>query len=751
MSNLSVRSFSRGEIAPALHARSDLQTYEVSLRQCRNWVVMRQGGATKRPGTEFLTRTKAATKKVRLIPFVFNVRDGNTFVLEFGDGYVRFIQNGAVVVSSGTTPYEIVSPYAEAALPDLQYVQSGDVVTIAHPDYPPYELKRFGQTNWTLTPIVFGPDIAPPTGLTVGDLFGTTPDTTETTGSVQYAVTAISATGDESLAAITGWSDHKPTSVYAQRVQGTATGAVTYNVYRRDGATKVYGFIGSAIGETVDFEDYAITPDPTIQPPEEKVLFAAEDDYPSSVAYYQQRLVFANSNNAPDTVWASRTGHYHNFNVSATLQDDDAITFRLVSGEVNAVRQMFDLGRLVIATEGAATIIDGDGNGVLTPISINPRTISYDGMSVLRPIKAGPRVLFVQAMGSAIRELRSDTQSGSISLVGGDVTLWSSHLVDGFSITDWAWQQEPMHIVWCVRSDGTMLGLTYIPEQDMLAWHRHDTLGFIENVCVVPEGRSHWLYLVVRRRINGSYRRYIERMTTSNVTPVFATPEEAVLGGILTPPAPPGSPPPSTEPVPPPTSATTSDIGSAGATANWMPGNALAPTLVEWHPVSDTAGLLWQGSLVSGGIQSYVITGLSPNTAYEWRARHELASTTSIYLGPSAATQFSTVDSAVALTAPASAPTLANTTAASGSTDILITWPASPSGANSELQIAGPSDTEPLNEAFGSIGTFASPQNVAAFRILTTGTYWFRVRYTQSGYEPSAWAGPTGVVIGVIP
>lgn len=731
------RSFAKGEIAPALHARVDTAAYEIGLRTCRNMFVMRQGGATKRPGTEYIGRTKFTAKRVRLIPFVFNVEE--SFVLEFGEHYVRFFQSGGQLVdpASPSDPYEIVSPYVETDLPDLQYVQSGDVVTIVHPVYPPHELKRLGNANWTLTPIVFGAGIAGPTGVTARDLFVLVPADI-IPGTSRYVVTSVTVAGEESAQSAIATSDHIPQFGVPQRIQGTATGADTYNVYRSDSTTGAFGFVGTGIGTTVDFTDTGVLPDITRQPPIIKDLFSSIDNYPSVVAYYQQRLIFANSHNAPDTVWCSRTGFFHNFNISAYVQDDDAITFRLVSDEVDAVRHILNLGRLIIGTEGVDWIIDGDGNGVLTPSAVNARAASYDGMAALKPIKAGARMLFLQALGAAVRELQANVQFGTYSLVGGDVTLMSSHLVDGFKIVDWAFQQEPPKIVWAVRSDGVLLGLTYIPEQEVLAWHRHDTKGFLENVCVVPEGKSHWVYWCVKRLIDGSYRRYIERQTTSIVLPVFGTPEEGASGPVVTPNPPPPPPPPSPSPEPPPTDANTTNITATSATANWSFGDINATTSVEYRVVGASTWTVLTD--VAAGVQSVVITGLTPSAPYEWRARHHLGTVYSDYLGPIDQTRFTTLAQTTTLDTPA-APVVSDQVHNTGSTDLTITWPAStvdPS-AFSHLQVAGPQTIAPTDGEFSDVRTFVG--QVAAFRVLTAGTYWFRVRYEdRPAFTDSDWS-----------
>jgi hypothetical protein len=750
MANVANKSFASGELAPALYARTDLAKYAVGLRTCRNMMVMRQGGVTKRPGTEYLGAVKDNTKKVRLIPFIFNVRD--SFVLEFGEHYVRFKQNGGTVVDpiNPANAYEITNPYLETDLPDLQYVQSGDVVTLVHPNYPPQELKRFGNQNWTLTPIVFGAGIAAP-GQPVlsGGLVPAGPPTNFST----YQITSVTLTGEESIASVANTLPRAATAKFPIAISWTAvTGADSYNVYKRvpdTGMDGIYAFIGTT--RTTGFQDVGDIPDITQQPPIDPGLFAAINDYPSVVGYYQQRLVFANSNNHPDTFWCSRTGFFHNFNISVIVQDDDAITARPVSDAVDEIRHILNLGRLIIGTEGVDWIVDGDGNGVLTPTAVNMRAASYDGMSSLKPIKAGSRMLFVQALGAAVRELQSNVQFGYYSLVGGDVTLYSSHLVDGFKLVDWAFQQEPPKIVWAVRSDGVLLGLTYIPEQEVLAWHRHDTKGFIENVCVVPEGKSHWVYWVVKRLINGTYRRYIERQTTSTVLPVFATPEEGAAGPIVTPPPPPPPPPPSTTPLPAPTNASTTAILATSATANWIFGSALAVTDVEYRAIGATDWIIL--SSVSSGVQSKIITGLIAGTAYEWRARHQLGLVFSDYLGPAPETRFTTATVVPTRDPPVSAPVVTVQTPNSGSTDLTITWPASSETTVrtdlpiSRLQIAGPTAISPTDGEFSDVGTFVITS--AVFRVTVTGTYWLRVRYEFPDDTISAWSAVSSWAITV--
>lgn len=238
--------------------------------------------------------------------------------------------------------------------------------------------------------------------------------------------------------------------------------------------------------------------------------------YPSTSTYYQQRLMFANTANKVESVWASKTGQFKNFSTSGNLQDDDSISFTMAGRQVNEIRHLVDLGKLIAFTSTGEWTIEGDGSGILTPVAINPRKHSYNGANTMQPIVINGSAIYVQARGSIVRDLGFDFQIDGYR--GNDLTLFASHLFDDYSLVEWAYQQVPHSILWAVRDDGVLLSLTYIREQQMTAWARHDfDGGFVESVTVVPEGDEDVLYVIVRREVDGRTTRYIERMHARNI------------------------------------------------------------------------------------------------------------------------------------------------------------------------------------------------------------------------------------------
>ena len=609
---VSQKSFAGGEISPFLYGRTDQVKYETGLRTMRNMIALRQGGATNRPGTQFIDSALNGGNAIRFIPFIFNeTGNGQSYVLEFGNQYIAFVQNGARIdgltpnpiplyditvnyglyqvahdgsnvnyisiqgnnlgnnqlntffwaplndwniatayvardyvrgmvgatptgsyfrsltnntgidplsddgtnwlqVGNNNMAYTIVSPYLQSDLSTLQFAESADVVTITHPNYPPYELKRLGATNWTLTIVITQSPVPAPTGFSA-NLGPTLPPLQ----SVTYIVTSVSSIGEES----------GPASAFYTFIVGNlpsdtlpftftwvaAVGVSYYNVYKAPGASTFGGFIGST--QFTSFTDSGDIPDFSNTPPIVNPLFNSSDNYPSTVGFVQQRRGFANTNNNPLGFWLSHPGSFSNFDVRTVPIDSDSIFGSVAGQEVNSIQHLLELKFMLLLTAGAEIYVQGNGNGVVTPSSINAATQSQYGSNQIRPLRIADSVIFNQALGNTIRDLRFDFVINGYN--GNELTIFSSHLFESFQIVDWDFQKIPDSIVWAVRNDGVLLALTYSREQQMLAWSRNDfENGFVENVCCIPENGNYATYLCIKRVINGNTVRYIERMSS---------------------------------------------------------------------------------------------------------------------------------------------------------------------------------------------------------------------------------------------
>ncbi len=508
------RSFSGGEVTPEFYGRLDDAKYQTGLALCRNFMVLPHGPAANRPGTRFVRAVKTVAKRTRLIPFSYST--DQTMVLEFGDGYIRFHTLGATLESSPGVAYEIVSPYVEADLFKLKYVQSNDVMTITGVGYAPRELRRLAALNWTLTAITFASSLAAP-----GSPSAVATSTGGTLVNQSYVVTAVGVDGfDESIASAVASCSNNLLAIGAYNTisWSAVTGAQRYNVYKLDNG--LYGLVGQTTG--LNFVDDNITADVSSTPPTGNNPFSGANDYPGAVSYFEQRRVFGGSINRPQNVWGTKSGTESNLNYSIPVRDDDALSFRIAAREANIIRHIVPMQDMILLTSAAEWRVSSTG-GALTPTTISAKPQSYIGASDVTPQIVNSNLIFAAARGGHVREFVYTSTSSGYSYTTGDLCLRAPHLFDGLTISDLAYAKSPTPTIWAISSNGKLLGLTYVPEQQVGAWHQHDTDGLFESCCVVSEGETDALYVVVKRTINGSATRYVERFASR----AFATMAEA--------------------------------------------------------------------------------------------------------------------------------------------------------------------------------------------------------------------------------
>ncbi len=267
-----------------------------------------------------------------------------------------------------------------------------------------------------------------------------------------------------------------------------------------------------AAGDTVTFTDSnggATTTAPlTIGP--------KTGTFPGVVAYFQQRRGYANTLNSPDSYEFSRTGAYTNMDVSDPPVDSDAISGSPWAQQVNGIKWMVPMpGGLIVCTGLDAWQLNGSG-GPSTPFTPSSQNATsqetYGFSSTVGPIRIGAHFLYVDSLDSVVRDNVYSFYTNTYA--GDDLTQLSNHLFDGHKIVQWAWARSPFKVVWAVRDDGVLLSLTYLKEQEVIAWARHDTNGQVVSVAVATEPPVDAVYVVVKRFIAGknAYGYYVERM-----------------------------------------------------------------------------------------------------------------------------------------------------------------------------------------------------------------------------------------------
>ena len=390
-----LNNFTAGELSPRLDGRTDIVKYFQGSRKLENFTVHPHGGASRRPGTIFVRAVKTASAKTRLIPFEFNVEQ--TYALEFGNEYFRIHKDGGTVVSGGS-PVEVTTVYTTAQLPDLKYVQSADVMYIVHPSHPVYKITRTSDTAWTFTQVDFrrGPmqddNITDTTLLANGrtgsvtvtasaSLFVSTDvgriirlhdgfakitaftSATVVTATVQENVerrselmpsmTATtlafhegdpSATGLEHNDRITDTAGNFVKEGFKKGMKVTTTGAGTSGNNQAAillvQVTEDTMLFAPSVDVTDESAGQSITIAGDLEADTDFALgaFSVTTGFPAAVAFYEERLTFANTTAQPQTIFFSVAGDFEDF--ADGIDADDALIYTIGSNQVNVIRYL---------------------------------------------------------------------------------------------------------------------------------------------------------------------------------------------------------------------------------------------------------------------------------------------------------------------------------------------------------------------------------------------------------------------------
>ncbi len=556
-------AFTGGEISSDVASRVDLDKYQVALLQAENAIIRPYGAVRKRPGMIYCGAAKYQDKKSMLVRFNFTTTI--SYMLEFGDKYIRVWRDGTYLGVELTTPYEA------GDLSGLRFVQSVDVLYIASGKYPVKKLMRYAETDWEIGDVSW--QQVPYGDLNTDETNFITPSAK--TGTVTLTATndtwtsddvgswikleqnisgvSVSCRGGESSAITVG-------DTWKITCHGTWTGTVTIYVSYDSGSTwlELRQYTSSDDynpTESGTVEEYALmkvkvslasgscTADLSAYPythigyvkitgyTDEKTITAKvvkelgdtnktcnwymsawgeSQGYPMCVTFFQDRLCFAANYQYPQRIWMSMSGDYENFSVdkeSGTVTDDSAISVNLLSLSSYQITHLNAGNDLIVLTDGNEWTISG--TETVTPSNITPRLQQNYGCNTTEPVRVGNRLVYVQRRGSIIRDMAYSYDTDSYG--GYDLTLLAKHLITGREITDSTFAQEPDSIIYFVGSDGEILCLTYIMEQKVYGWSHIATDGKVESILAAQQGNNDVVYAVVARTINGETVRYIER------------------------------------------------------------------------------------------------------------------------------------------------------------------------------------------------------------------------------------------------
>jgi hypothetical protein len=539
-------NFTAGEVSPRMYGRVDIARYANGAAKIENAWPLVHGGAKRRDGTLFTAETKISAKRSRLIPYVFN--KSQAYMVEVGDLYIRIYR-----LDGTYTGVELVSPYTEAMLSSIDYVQGADTMFLFNTQVPVYRLRRSTDTLWSLAPAPFvtkpfdekGIDVL--TALTLSDATVGVGRTATAAVSIFLAadvgreiwsgtgVAKITAVSSGTVATVEVVTAFATTALPTWSLKGSPQTTCTPSAKDPVGASitltlGVAGWRTEDVGKfvkinrgLVEITSYGAIGvagivraalDATVASPANAWSLEASvwndiDGYPGTGTLHEQRLVLAGSPAFPQTIWESRTGESLNFELGT--KDDDAMSFTVSSDQINPITHMAQIKALIALTYGGEFSLTGGVEKPITPTNIQVKNQSVYGCNNVKPVRIGNELYFMQRANRKLRAMAYKYDSDAYG--APDMSVLSEHITES-GIVDMTYQQEPESILYLVRSDGLIASLTVDRDQDVIGWARQTTDGLFESVATIPTPNGEQVWCIVNRTIGGVTKRYIERFTS---------------------------------------------------------------------------------------------------------------------------------------------------------------------------------------------------------------------------------------------
>jgi len=545
------RNFTGGEISPNLDARADITRFRAALKECENFVVLAQGGMTRRSGFRDVHAALAAST---LVPFVFSATDG--YALEFGVGTMRAFRDFGILVD-GADPFELATSFTADEIALLRYAQQADVMFLSTGKRPVQILKRLAETDWTIEDAVFrnGPflDENIDDGVTISsDAAGEMPKGTDFNLAANTDLWTADNVGGLILIRA---PDGNKYSVWQPEIDGAPDGIIRRwgnNWYKKVGAA-IHNKGGTEppvhlVGVDWDGDEYGgnaikwqflhsgwgiakitgytdarhVSCQAITYIPDEvqgdgtwrwaEGAWSTRRGFPKLVGFHKGRFYAAATDYQPTTVWGSCIDDYTNMD-AINVTDDKALKYTMAAreGQVNFPAWLCSFRVLGIGTAGdECTLQPADGTRI-APDNVEIAEGTSEGSAYTNAVKVdGP--VFISRDRKRIHEMGYDINQSDY--VAPDLTIAADHIT-GPGVTKLAWMRDPYRTLFAVRDDGVLASCTLRKDQDINGWHRQVTVkGAVEDIACVPapDGTRMDLWAIVTRTLAAGTVRRVESL-----------------------------------------------------------------------------------------------------------------------------------------------------------------------------------------------------------------------------------------------
>jgi hypothetical protein len=521
---LALSSFVSGEFSAKLDGRTDFEKYSSGCKTMENMLVHPQGASTRRPGTQFISEVKDSSAKTRLIPFEFSTTQ--TYMLEFGNLYIRFFKDKGQITESNVTISGLTAANPGVVTATSHGYSDGDFVIITSVvGMTEVNTKTFKVANKTTNTFELNDvdgnnvDTSGYTAYSSGGVANkiyqiTTSYTTAQLPDLKFAqsadvlyithssheVSKLSRTGHTSWTlsevdfAETGpyLSTNTTATTLTPASSGTGAG-VNITASATTGINSGDGFQTTDVGRILKFNSgeakitartnttvVVVTITKAFTNTDATAAFSLGAFSDTTVSFFEQRLVFAGTTDEPQTLYFSKSGDYEN--MTAGTDADSAMIYTIASNQVNAIRYLKAVRTLIVGTSGGEWTVSADGtDAAVTPSNVTIKKQSSYGSSTVDAVPAGNATLFLQRAKRKIRELAYDFDVDGYT--APDLTILNETVTDS-GINEMSYQQSPDSNLWCVRDDGVLACLTYQRSDNVVAWSRHK-VGGIGQECTV--------------------------------------------------------------------------------------------------------------------------------------------------------------------------------------------------------------------------------------------------------------------------
>ena len=281
-----------------------------------------------------------------------------------------------------------------------------------------------------------------------------------------------------------------------------------YIIYRDDIGS--FNYVGTTTRE--EFEDAGIIADFSSSLPRHRRLFEQQGTYPRATAYFDQRRVFAGSDQRPATIYLSQIGRFFDFSQHTPLIATDSIEATLAEGKYSLIRHMVSVEDLLVFTDSGEFRVNGAGGGTITPQTLTPLLQTSFGSSYLAPALFDNTVVFVLPSRKEVMGLRYDRQQ--TGYIPENLSVLASHLFEEYPLVEVAPVSTAHNRLYAIREDGSCPVMLFNQTPQLLAWVMWDTQGRFKSVAsgrpTTREEDDDVGYFVVEREVDGRTVHYIE-------------------------------------------------------------------------------------------------------------------------------------------------------------------------------------------------------------------------------------------------